>query len=223
MRFFFNLIDVKGFLKSFKPLLSFFKKRKLEVIFLAIALITSIVSFFIFVNVNVNQITDEENINEQTIITPKKIYVDLSGAVLKPDIYEITNGTRLKNIIIKAGGLTEKADKDFFSRNFNQARILSDQEKIYIPSVSEISTGLFIENQQIINNPLISIEAPEPSILIDINFASVEELDTLPGIGKVTANKIIQARPFTVIEDLLTKKVVNKSVWEKIKNLITIE
>jgi len=214
---------VKGFLKSFKPLLSFFKKRKLEVIFLAIALITSIVSFFIFVNVNVNQITDEENINEQTIITPKKIYVDLSGAVLKPDIYEITNGTRLKNIIIKAGGLTEKADKDFFSRNFNQARILSDQEKIYIPSVSEISTGLFIENQQIINNPLISIEAPEPSILIDINFASVEELDTLPGIGKVTANKIIQARPFTVIEDLLTKKVVNKSVWEKIKNLITIE
>ena len=214
---------MKGFLKSFKPLLSFFKKRKLEVIFLAIALITSIVSFFIFVNVNVNQITDEENINEQTIITPKKIYVDLSGAVLKPDIYEITNGTRLKNIIIKAGGLTEKADKDFFSRNFNQARILSDQEKIYIPSVSEISTGLFIENQQIINNPLISIEAPEPSILIDINFASVEELDTLPGIGKVTANKIIQARPFTVIEDLLTKKVVNKSVWEKIKNLITIE
>jgi len=214
---------VKGFLKSFKPLLIFFKKRKLEVIFLSIALITSIVSFFIFVNNNTNQVVDEEEITKQTTIPLRKTYVDLSGAVLKPDIYEITNETRLKNIIIKAGGLTEEADKDFFSRNFNQARILSDQEKIYIPSVSEINTGLFIENQQITNNPFTSIEASEQSILIDINFASVEELDTLPGIGKVTANKIIQTRPFTIIEDLLTKKVVNKSVWEKIKDLITIE
>jgi competence protein ComEA len=62
----------------------------------------------------------------------------------------------------------------------------------------------------------------ESQSLISINDSTIEELDQLPGIGQITANKIISNRPYTTIEDLLTKKVVNKGVFEKIKNLIEI-
>ncbi len=64
----------------------------------------------------------------------------------KPDVYEVVLGARLKDVLIKAGGLSENADKDFFYRNFNLARIVNDQEKYYIPSLLETSNGIFIEN-----------------------------------------------------------------------------
>lgn len=57
--------------------------------------------------------------------------------------------------------------------------------------------------------------------LININTATERELDTLPGVGSVTAAKIIASRPYSVPEDLLNKKVVGKSTYEKIKHLIS--
>ena len=57
--------------------------------------------------------------------------------------------------------------------------------------------------------------------IINLNTASAEELDTLPGVGAVTVNKIINGRPYSTIEDLLNKKIVNKGVFENIKGLIT--
>ena len=61
------------------------------------------------------------------------------------------------------------------------------------------------------------------STLININTASFEELDTLPGVGKVIGQKIINNRPYSSIEELQTKKIVNKSTYEKIKDLITVD
>lgn len=209
---------MKGFLKSFRPFLKLFNKRKLEFSFLGIALFTSIISAFIFFSQNEEQEIDEITTSSEE--TPRKIYVDLSGSVVKPDVYQVASGTRMKEVIDQAKGLTDEADKVFFARNFNLAKILSDQEKIYIPSFSEINAGIFSETSEFLVN---TADSDSNSLLIDINSASTEELDTLDGVGKVTAEKIINNRPYTNIKDLLNKKIVKKNVWEKIKDYIMVE
>lgn len=160
-----------------------------------------------------------------------KIFVDVSGAIKKPNIYQVDFGARIKEVIDKAGGLSDEADMIFFNRNFNLARIVTDQEKIYIPSIMEINSGIFVQNQRTLDyvSPVTGViynapttNTPIDNQLINLNSATIEELDQLPGIGQVTANKIITNRPYSNIEELLTKKVVNKSVYEKIKNLISI-
>lgn len=200
-----------------------FKKYIVEIILMTIALIFTITSLLIFLKNN-EETEDEINLPKQTNIQLNKIYVDVSGSVNKPDLYETPSGTRLKEIIQKAGGLSDNADKNFFYRNFNLARVLNDQEKIYIPSVWEVQAGLFTENQQTINfiQPNYNEQINNNSTLINVNEATIDELDSLPGIGKTTAQKIIDNRPYQSIEDLLNKKIVNKSTYEKIKSLISL-
>lgn len=200
------------------------KKYLVEIIILTIAFIIAVISLIIFLK---NQENSSSSIISQKIETQSltKIYVDVSGNVNKPDLYEAPNNARLKELIEKAGGLSDNADKNFFSRNFNLARIVVDQEKIYIPSVWEVQNGYFTENPQTLNYlyPLVNNQKSlTNNSLININSASIEELDTLPGIGKITAQKIIDNRPFEALEELLNKKIINKSVFENIKNLITL-
>ncbi|HEX7543075.1 MAG TPA: ComEA family DNA-binding protein [Patescibacteria group bacterium] len=226
---------MNGFIKSFAPLLKRLRKYLLEIILLTVALVITITALVIYAK-NSQENTDQEiainNQPEQTL--SGKIFVDVSGAVKKPNIYQIDFGARIKEIIDKAGGLSDDADVMFFNRNFNLARIVTDQEKIYIPSIMEISDGIFIQNQRTLDytSPIISpstgiasnapTNVPTTDNMINLNSATVEELDQLPGIGQVTANKIITNRPYSTIDELLTKKAVNKSVFEKIKNLISI-
>lgn len=220
-----------GFIKSFTPLLKRSKKYLVEIILLTVALIITITALTIYAKNNQNS---EEEIQTSptspTALTSlTKIYIDVSGAVKKPDVYQVVFGARLKEVIDKAGGLSDEADTVFFNRNFNLARIVTDQEKIYIPSIVEINNGIFVQNQRTLDytSPIIS---PNTGVVnnaptdnnININSATIEELDTLPGIGKITAQKIIQNRPYQTIEELLTKKAVNKSQFEKIKELIVL-
>jgi len=216
---------------SMEKLLKKLKKYRIEVVILTIAFLIAIVSLLIFLNTY--QKTDEEiqdfslrpSSFEEQVGGQAKIYIDVSGSVNKPDSYEASNGIRLKDLIKKAGGLSDSADKSFFARNFNLARIVSDQEKIYVPSVWEVGNGYFVENQQMLdyNSPGRGIASNAPTDnKININSATIEELDTLPGVGKVTAQKIIDNRPFGALEELLNKKIVNKSIFENIKDLITI-
>lgn len=200
------------------------KKFRVEIVILGVAFIIATVSLMIFLNSYQQQV---EEITTTASISPKSqtIYVDVSGSVNKPDLYEAPNGIRLKDVIKKAGGLSDDADKSFFGRNFNLARIVNDQEKIYIPSVWEIQNGYFVESPQLSDYTSPSVSNQKSAIsnsLININSASIEELDTLPGVGKITAQKIIDNRPFEALEELLNKKVTNKSVLENIKNLITL-
>ena len=228
---------MSGFFKSFEPLLKKSKKYLLEIILLTVALIITITALVIYAKNNQN--VNEEIEPSPTRLRPDsigttarqgKIFVDVSGAVKKPNIYQIDFGARLKDIIDKAAGLSDEADKMFFNRNFNLARIVTDQEKIYVPSITEINNGIFIQNQRTLDyvSPTISTgiasNAPteDTNQLISLNSATIEELDQLPGIGQTTANKIIKNRPYSNIEELLTKKVVNKSVYEEIKELIEL-
>ena len=211
-------------LESLRPL---WERYRIEVFLISAALAISLISSIIFIK---NQATPEETPMLEPVKTlslkENKIVVDMSGAVEKPNVYEISSGARLKDALILAGGLSAEADRQFFARNFNLARIIKDQEKIYIPTFEEIEKlpvkqiGPYLTNNQ--GQTLGTSTQNAQSSKININNASMSELDTLPGIGKVTAQKIIQNRPYQSIDELLTKKVVGKSVFEKIKDLIQI-
>ncbi len=221
---------MSGFSKSFQPLLKKSKKYLLEIVLLIVALVITITALVIYAK---NDQSSEEEIATSstalTALTAPKIFVDVSGAVKKPNIYQIDFGARLKDAVDKAGGLSDEADTVFFNRNFNLARIITDQEKIYVPSIVEINSGVFVQDQRTLDYTTptstgIASNAPaeDNNQLINLNSATVEELDQLPGVGQTTANKIIKNRPYSTVEELLTKKVVNKGVFEKIKSLISI-
>ncbi len=133
---------------------------------------------------------------------PSQIMVDIGGAVNRPGVYYLHNGNRVIDLINKAGGLDNRADLYWTDSSLNKARFLIDGEKIYIPF-------------KLVNRRLISDK-------ISLNYASLAELDSLPGIGKTTARKIISGRPFSRVEEVVQKGIINHQVWLRIKNKISL-
>lgn len=209
------------------------KKYKAEIVLTIISLLIIIISAGMFFT-NQNRRDPEIEIStdsNQSLTTSPKINIDVAGAVNKPDVYQVTFGARLKDVLTMAGGLSNDADKNFFSRNYNLAKILVDQEKIFIPSTADLNSGLFVENQRTLdyNQPQNitstysdSNQSSTDEGVININSATLEELDTLTGVGKATAEKIIRGRPYKSPNELVAKKILNQSVYEKIKNLISV-
>lgn len=134
----------------------------------------------------------------------------ISGQVNNPGVYEFTEDTRLAELVELAGGFTDKADLDFVNRNANLAQKLTDEYFIYIPSIEER------------NAPTQSVNGPNTNSLININTASEAELDTLPGVGPSTAQKIIENRPYGSIDELLDVSGIGDAKFNDIKNLIGI-
>lgn len=208
---------MNGFFKSFQPILKKLGKFKVELFLLVAAFFIAIISAVLYMYDNKDQSFKDEAVQESVLsATSSRIIVDIAGAVESPGVYEATSGARLKDILIQAGGLSIDAEREYIARNFNLAKMVTDQEKIYIPSQTEIATGIFAEPQR-----FLDVQNSD-SQKININRATLEELDTLAGIGKITAEKIIQNRPYKSIEELLTKKIVKKNVYENIKDLITV-
>ncbi|HLL60973.1 MAG TPA: ComEA family DNA-binding protein [Candidatus Nitrosocosmicus sp.] len=215
---------------SFDSLKQLFMSYRSECLLVIISLVTILLSLFFFVSTTtyssepkVVEHKAEDNTKQSQILS--EIIVDLSGAVNKPDVYTLTSTDRLKDVIEKAGGLSENADILYFQRNFNLASKLVDQQKIYIPSVNEvINNELTFSNISTQNYTAVSSNiGPTDKQKININIATPTELETLTGIGKVTAEKIIEGRPYQRVEDLLSKKIVGKSVFEKIQEEITVD
>lgn len=151
-------------------------------------------------------------------ISEQKIVVEISGQVTVPGVYELLAGERVERLLIMAGGLTAKADRAWVEKNINRAAKLMDGQKYYIPKIGESVQGLTLNSS---TGSMGQVNGAQTS-LININTALLSELDKLVGIGSARAQAIIDARPFTSIEELHTKKVIPKSVFEKIKDQISI-
>ena len=142
-----------------------------------------------------------------------RIKVDVEGQVLKPGVYSLNADSRVQDALIAAGGLSPDANRNAI----NLAAKIADGQKIYVPAVGETVSAS-------INN---SIRGSTPnsgdvSGLVSVNSGSQAELEELPGIGPVTAQKIIDMRPYGSTEELLDKKAVGKATWEKIKDQISL-
>lgn len=151
------------------------------------------------------------------ILTPTniaEITVDIEGAVIHPGMYKLAVQSRLQDLILKAGGYTTTVDHEKVAKGLNLAEKLNDGAKVYVPFVNEEETA------SVGQQTVLGASSNEGG-LININSASSEELDSLPGVGVVTAGKIIANRPYTSIDQLVEKKAVGQSTFEKLKDKIT--
>ena len=139
--------------------------------------------------------------------TAAKIVVHVDGAVLNPGVYEMSESARVSDAVSASGGLSDSADMT----KINLAAKVADGQKIYIPKVGESD----------VKGVGVGDAGSGSTGLVNINTATESQLDTLPGVGPVTAQKIIASRPYSSPEELLTKKAVGQSVYEKIKDLVT--
>jgi competence protein ComEA len=145
-----------------------------------------------------------------------RLVVDVGGAVARPGVYHLPSGSRVADAIDAAGGYAATVDASLVDRQLNLAAPVTDGQKIRVPVRGE-------------NPPADGMgqggETAGGTGPIDLNRASAEALDTLPGIGPVTAAKIIAAReeqPFTSVDDLLARKVVGTATMEKLRPLVTV-
>jgi len=143
--------------------------------------------------------------------TPAPITVYVSGAVNNLGLYQLPAGSRLNDAIHAAGGFSADAN----SSGLNLAKILQDGEQVDVPV---INTSRFPGT----GNPSKDITLT----LVDINSATVEQLDTLPEIGEKTAQEIIDYReahgPFSRIQDILDVPGIGQATYDAIKDLITV-
>jgi competence protein ComEA len=141
--------------------------------------------------------------------TPAPLVVDVAGAVPRPGVYELPEGSRVKDAVQAAGGFLAEADKS----SINLAAPIEDGQKLEIP---------FLAGAE----PVGVVRSSAPSELIDINTATLEELNTLPGIGPTLAQNIIDYRdtygPFAFIEDIMNVDGIGPPTFEQIKDLISV-
>ncbi len=145
----------------------------------------------------------------------EKIVVDISGAVVRPGVFTLTKDSRIQDALVASGGLSSDADRDYVSKAVNLAQRLTDGQKLYIPKIGEKNPA----------GSANSLQASSQSFndgKIHINSATITELDALSGVGQVTAQRIIDGRPYAKIDELATKKVVSQKVFDSIKDKIDL-
>ena len=232
---------------------------KICVLFLIVTIY--ILNFLLFYQMKINKddINKNENILSEVALSEKEIenndekimeyiYVDIKGAVKKPNVYKVLKGSRVIDAIKSAGGL----NKDANTRFINLSKILNDGDAIVIYNNSEIKKAQKVE-KIIVETPCICEEIKNDACYkeevtntteinkndnsdnsnnkviaasININTATIEQLMTLTGIGEAKAKSIIKYREengkFNVIEDIIKVSGISETIFSKIKNNITV-
>ena len=153
------------------------------------------------------------------------IVVHVAGEVNKPGVYTLPNSARMIDAVIAAGGATARADLEVI----NLATPLSDSTQIFVPAKGVSARPVFSRPQPGINgiNGIASnSNGPSSSGVVNINRASVAELDALPGVGPSTAQAIVDYRvsngPFGSAEDLLNVKGIGPAKFEAMRKLVGV-
>lgn len=177
------------------------------------------------------------------------IFVDIKGEVINPGVYELLNDSRVIDAINAAGGFTN----DSYTRYLNLSKKLEDENVIIVNSITEIEEIKSRKNQEIIketentitikSEEIITNDFQEPKVeendnnsketkeelnlVVNINTATIEELNKINGIGESTAKKIIEYREengkFESIEDIKKVKGIGDKKYDQIKEYITVK
>lgn len=207
-----------------------FNKKLIFILLIIIVLIGGVIYYFSIEENNEDYLFLEENfINEQSeniqveqkeIVEEQEIVIHITGEVVNCGIVKLKENSRIIDAIEAAGGATEDADLS----KINLAFVLSDAQKIYIPSINDE------EEKQIVtqgSGEEISIENEKLKQNVNINTASTEELQKLPGIGEAIASRIISYRnlngKFQKIEDLKNVSGIGEAKFNNIKEYICVK
>lgn len=187
-------------------------KKYIIVIIPIVIILLLIVIKLIIISSNKVEIEDDENLDtsKEEYLDDEYYYVDIKGCIKNPGVYKLVKGSRVKDVIELAGGLTSDSD----TSNINLAKIIEDEMVININSVNDNSGNNY------------SMNSNNLSDLININTASLEQLMTLSGIGESKAKSIISYREengnFNEIEDITKVSGIGQALYEKIKDYITV-
>jgi competence protein ComEA len=151
--------------------------------------------------------------------TPRPLRVDIAGAVREPRVYTLPPGSIIADAIAAAGGPAADADLD----RINKAIELQDGVQVYVPHLAETPPVPSISPFGTAAPP---VERSAPAVVltgsIDLNTATLAELETLPGIGPKIAQLIVDGRPYAQPEDLLNVKGIGPATLAKIRDLVTV-
>ena len=223
--------------------ISYYKKY-LILVFCLLLLAASTIAFFKLNNekteVKDNFIANNEIITKEVSEVAKqeevKLYFDIKGSVKKPGVYEFNQGDRIIDAINKAGGLTKNAT----TNNLNLSKKLTNEMVIYVFNKNELTTTKAFE--QVNNVADCKCETIEVNNCVDknttnestnnektkinINTDSKEKLMTISGIGSSKADAIIEYRTkngnFKTTEDIINVSGISKTIYDKIKDTITV-
>ena len=166
--------------------------------------------------------------------TKCSIFVDVSGAVKNPGVYCFDPGQRVVDAVERAGGFVTTTSLPYVYRNLNLAKELINSQKIYVPSNSELLCELkefTLKEEEVIsgnteNNTTGQTTQEEKQQAekecVNINTATIAELDSLGGVGLSTAQKIIDNRPYNSVEDILNVSGIGDATYEKFKDNICV-
>ncbi len=157
------------------------------------------------------------------------VTVDVAGAVASPGVYELVAGARVEDAIAAAGGFSQDADIPWIEKNLNRAMKINDGVKLFIPKKGEVETS-YKEGCAAFTGDVAQScitfgaggSSSQNSTTISINMASQSELELLPGVGPVTAQKILTNRPYANLNELVTKKAMSQSLFDKVKNQLAL-
>jgi competence protein ComEA len=160
---------------------------------------------------------------DRSIGPSSEIVVDVAGAVLRPGVYHLPAGARIGDAIAAAGGYSTRVAADLASRQLNLAALVHDGDQVIVPSRDDAASSSSVGSGGGAGGA--GSGGGTGGGLVDLNHASADELDALPGIGPVTAAKIIaarQAQPFASVDDLLERKLVSQRTFDEIKALVRV-
>ena len=173
--------------------------------------------------VMVTNAVNTTRVEETTTMMPQNCYVDIKGEVLRPGVYEFSCESRVQEVIKKAGGFTEEADET----KINLAQKITDQMQLIVPNVHSKQEGGVTEGNSEKGNSSNSTPSNSKKGTVNINTATLEELQTIKGIGKKKAEAILQYRKehgaFRTKEDLLQVKGIGKKALEAIESQVTFQ
>ncbi|EKB53827.1 helix-hairpin-helix domain-containing protein [Falseniella ignava] len=169
--------------------------------------------------------TSEEHLSSENTSQSEEtiIYIDIKGAVNRPGLYQLSEGSRMIDAIEAAGGLTIEAD----DRTINLAEKLFDQQKIIVYTESEVEEQLTQGDRDNLLDRDYHLSSPSvASQKININIATVEELQTLPNIGPKKAQAIIEYRQtngsFQSTDQIKEIKGIGEKTYEELAHLISV-
>jgi competence protein ComEA len=154
---------------------------------------------------------------DAALVAGQGLVIDVAGAVLRPGVYHLPAGSRVADAIAAAGGFGPRVDAPA-AQALNLAAPLTDGAQVRVPSRDD-AAGRGAGPSGTGSGGAAS-GGP-----VDLNTATSAELDALPGVGPVTAGKIIasrEERPFSAVDDLQARKLVGASTFAKLAGLVTV-
>ena len=218
---FYFLMQVKRWLMEYKKILSIIGGVLAVIVIILVGRVMMASSTK--EKVMVTNAVNTTRVEETTTIMPQNCYVDIKGEVLRPGVYEFSCESRIQEVIKKAGGFTEEADET----KINLAQKITDQMQMIVPNVNSKQEGGVTEGNSEKGNSSNMILSNAKQGKVNINTATLEELQTIKGIGKKKAEAILQYRkehgPFRTKEDLLEVKGIGKKALEAIESQVTFQ